>query len=480
MNKSIRDHKNKNNTKDRHVIHCTFAVDISSIIMAFLMAFAIRFRAIVNWSDFSIGLYVDMLVSSILIEIAVYFFNDLRMPSVIEMDPIDNLLAVVRNRFLLIVLSIVYFYFTYRAVLTSRIVMGLFLTFSMVFGYLFRMLYRDFCIKKWGTSGISKMFELHFPNIDIEAADRAVREEGCEGVILIQDGMTREVLDDVLKKLEEREIRTYVALNVGNYNVRSGIVTDISEYATIPGYIRKERFELFGVRFCVSRIEEAVHHVINHLDSLKGEYICFSNVHTAVMAKENKEYADVLNSAAYVFPDGAPIANLEIKKGYSGVERVAGPDFMDNMFRDTQYTGISHYFYGSTEETIESLKERLSKRYPGIDIRGFYSPPFRPLTPEEDAEDIRRINESGADIVWIGLGAPKQEKWMSAHKGQLNAVMMGVGAGFDFHAGTIKRAPKWMRRIGLEWLYRLFKDPVRLYKRYIVTNIKFFWYLLTS
>ena len=97
---------------------------------------------------------------------------------------------------------------------------------------------------------------------------------------------------------------------------------------------------------------------------------------------------------------------------------------------------------------------------------------------EEDAEDIRRINDSGADIVWIGLGAPKQEKWMNAHKGKINAVMMGVGAGFDFHAGTISRAPKWMRRIGLEWLYRLVKDPVRLYKRYIATNVKFFWYLI--
>ena len=269
-----------------------------------------------------------------------------------------------------------------------------------------------------------------------------------------------------------------MSLGVGGYRVRSGIVTDISEYATIPGYIRKERFELFGVKFCVSRIEEAVHHVIGHLDRLKGEYICFSNVHTTVMAKENKEYADVLNGAAYVFPDGAPIARLEIKKGYQGVERVAGPDFMENMFRDTQYTGISHYFYGSTEETIESLKVRLAKQYPGLDVRGFYSPPFRPLTAEEDAEDIRRINESGADIVWIGLGAPKQEKWMNAHKGKINAVMMGVGAGFDFHAGTIQRAPKWMRRIGLEWLYRLIKDPVRLYKRYIVTNIKFAWYSL--
>ncbi len=106
-----------------------------------------------------------------------------------------------------------------------------------------------------------------------------------------------------------------------------------------------------------------------------------------------------------------------------------------------------------------------------------YSPPFRDITPEEDAEDIRRINDSGADIVWVGLGAPKQEKWMNAHKDKINAVMMGVGAGFDFHGGTIKRAPVWIRKIGLEWLYRLCMDPKRLFKRYIVTNLKFIWYL---
>lgn len=109
-----------------------------------------------------------------------------------------------------------------------------------------------------------------------------------------------------------------------------------------------------------------------------------------------------------------------------------------------------------------------------------YSPPFRELSGKEDEEDICRINESGADIVWVGLGAPKQEKWMNAHAGKINAVMMGVGAGFDFHAGTIDRAPVWVQRIGLEWLYRLFQDPGRLFKRYFVTNIKFFWYLFTD
>ena len=139
---------------------------------------------------------------------------------------------------------------------------------------------------------------------------------------------------------------------------------------------------------------------------------------------------------------------------------------------------VSHYFYGSKPETLEMLKAELTRKYPGINIKGMYSPPFRALDSKEDEEVIRRINESGADIVWIGLGAPKQEQWMNAHKGRINGVMMGVGAGFDFHAGTIQRAPVWLQKIGLEWLYRLIRDPGRLLNRYLVTNNKFFWYLL--
>ena len=146
-------------------------------------------------------------------------------------------------------------------------------------------------------------------------------------------------------------------------------------------------------------------------------------------------------------------------------------------------TGLPSYAYGGflgsdNSLTLDKLKENLEARYPGINIKGMYSPPFRPMTPEEDAEDIKRINDSGADIIWIGLGAPKQEKWMNAHKDKVNGVMMGVGAGFDFHAGTIRRAPVYLQKVGLEWLYRLFTDPGRLFRRYVVTNCKFVWYMI--
>ncbi len=230
---------------------------------------------------------------------------------------------------------------------------------------------------------------------------------------------------------------------------------------------------MFGVNYAVASITGAVLCVKEHLADLKGKYICFSNVHTTVMARENDEYRNILNGAALVFADGNPIAKYQKRNGYLYAERVAGPDFMGEMFG---IKGVSHYFYGSSDKTLKKLKSNLERDYPGIDIRGIYSPPYRKLTAEEDEFDIDRINSSGADIVWIGLGAPKQEKWMKAHEGKINGVMMGVGAGFDFHASTIKRAPKWIQTIGFEWLYRLFQDPKRLVKRYFVTNTKFLFY----
>ena len=137
--------------------------------------------------------------------------------------------------------------------------------------------------------------------------------------------------------------------------------------------------------------------------------------------------------------------------------------------------GYRHFFYGSTEETLEKLQKHLGENYPGVQIAGMYSPPFRSLTEEEDKEIIRMINESQADFVWIGLGAPKQERWMSDHKGIISGFMVGVGAAFDYLAGNITRAPEWMQKTNLEWLYRLMQEPKRLFKRYFYTNTKFIW-----
>jgi N-acetylglucosaminyldiphosphoundecaprenol N-acetyl-beta-D-mannosaminyltransferase len=157
------------------------------------------------------------------------------------------------------------------------------------------------------------------------------------------------------------------------------------------------------------------------------------------------------------------------------MKRTSGPDYMGEIFRLSKENGYRHFFYGSKEDTLNKLRENLERDYPGIEIAGMISPPFRELTEEEDADITRRINEADADFVWVGLGAPKQEIWMARHKDRIKGFMIGVGAGFDYYAGNIERAPEWMQRANLEWLYRLMQDPGRLFKRYWYTNTRFIW-----
>jgi len=456
--------------------HKTFIIDELSIILAFISAVAIRYKAIINWVDFSLGIYLSMIVTVILFEIIVYFSYDAKRYPIVEMDPVENMLKLIRSRLFLIGLSVAYLFATQKSVLASRRVVIYFMTFSVVYGYVLRMLYRRSYIRKWGVPGEIRALVVDNVNEGIENIIDSYKNGDYECVVICAAALTEKKSYSLMHALEENGIRTYLTMESLGYTVKPGIVIDVDGFATIPAFVRGERFDVFGVKYAVARVEEAVFHVIRHLDELKGKYICFSNVHTTVMAMEDKGYADILNGAAFVFPDGTPIARRQKRSGIIGAERVAGPDFMRNMFKNTQDGKVSHYFYGSTEKTLSALKEKLELEYPGINIKGMYSPPFRKLTDEEDAEVVNMINESGADIVWIGLGAPKQEKWMKAHEGKINGVMMGVGAGFDFHAGTARRAPIWVQKVGLEWLFRLFVDPKRLFKRYLVTNSKFVWY----
>ena len=167
-------------------------------------------------------------------------------------------------------------------------------------------------------------------------------------------------------------------------------------------------------------------------------------------------------------PDGGPLATVGRKRGYKNMSRTTGPDLMDEIFKMSESIGYTHFFYGSSEETLKILKEKLEEKYPNMNIVGMYSPPYRPITEEEDYQIIKMINNSKADFVWIGLGAPKQEKWMYDHQGKIVGLMIGVGAGFDYFAGKIKRAPEWMQKHNLEWLYRLWQEPKRLFKRYLL------------
>jgi N-acetylglucosaminyldiphosphoundecaprenol N-acetyl-beta-D-mannosaminyltransferase len=231
--------------------------------------------------------------------------------------------------------------------------------------------------------------------------------------------------------------------------------------------------QVLGVEIAAGTMKEAVTEVCAHLDRIRGHYITFVNTHAIVMACESDKYCHVQNKAAIAFADGAPIAFCERKKGCLSAERVAGPDFMTEIFAISAQKGYRHYFYGSDAATLQKLKANLEKTYPDIAIAGTYAPPYEKKLRKDYQEDITRINEANPDFVWIGLGAPKQEFWMYRQSGKINAVMLGVGAGFDFHAGVVRRAPKWMQRCGLEWLYRLLQEPGRLGGRYLKTNLKF-------
>ncbi|MEQ6341621.1 MAG: WecB/TagA/CpsF family glycosyltransferase [Gammaproteobacteria bacterium] len=205
----------------------------------------------------------------------------------------------------------------------------------------------------------------------------------------------------------------------------------------------------------------------------ESRYVCICNVHSVVTAGQDVAFSRVVREADMATPDGAPVAWMLRKLGYTDQQRINGPDLMWKYCEQAAQRGESIYLYGGMTETLEILQRRLAEVFPGLRIAGAYSPPFRVTTNEEDEADVVRINASGATTVWVSLGCPKQEKWMAAHRGRVNAVMIGVGAAFDYHAGTIKRAPKWMQNAGLEWLHRLCSEPRRLWRRYMVTNTLF-------
>lgn len=204
----------------------------------------------------------------------------------------------------------------------------------------------------------------------------------------------------------------------------------------------------------------------------ESRYVCICNVHSVVTVSQDAEFRRVVNEADMATPDGAPVAWMLRQLGFNGQERINGPDLMWKYIEAMSHAE-SIFFYGGTEATLAALRDRLLITFPSLKIAGMISPPFRPLSTDEDAAMVARINTSGAGIIFIGLGCPKQEKWMASHRGRINAVMVGVGAAFDYHAGTIRRAPQWMQDIGLEWLHRLCSEPRRLWKRYLITNTIF-------
>ena len=234
-----------------------------------------------------------------------------------------------------------------------------------------------------------------------------------------------------------------------------------------------KKCNILGVRIAAVNMDMLIDVINENIESFKGEYICVSNVHTTVMAYDDKDYMDIQNSSILSIPDGGPLSTLGRKKGFNEMKRTTGPDLLEQVLKISDKYKYKHFFYGSSTNTLEKLKNEIINKYGNLNIVGMYSPPFRELTDVEDRDVINMINEANPDFVWVGLGAPKQEYWMYAHKHKIKGLMIGVGAAFDYLAGNIKRAPMWMQKLNLEWLYRLMQDPVRLFTRYLYTNVKF-------
>jgi N-acetylglucosaminyldiphosphoundecaprenol N-acetyl-beta-D-mannosaminyltransferase len=239
-----------------------------------------------------------------------------------------------------------------------------------------------------------------------------------------------------------------------------------------------KKCKILKVNLCITTMKELLDYIQSNIRVIKGGYLCFSNVHTTVTSFENEEYLKIQNSSILSLPDGAPLSIIMKKRGFKEADRITGPDFMSEIFKISEELGYTHFFYGSKKETLNLLEANLKEKYPKLNIVGLISPPFRPLTIDENREVIQQINQSNADFLWVGLGAPKQEIWMFEQKNKINSIMVGVGAGFDYHANLIKRAPILMQKYSLEWLYRLIQDPKRLLERYITTNTKFIYYIL--
>ncbi len=221
--------------------------------------------------------------------------------------------------------------------------------------------------------------------------------------------------------------------------------------------------------------EDAIARIQGWADQRSSRYVCITNVHSVVTARRDGLFSQVVRSADMATPDGAPVAWMLRRLGFAEQQRINGPDLMWRYCEQAAGRNESIYLLGATPETLERLQNRLAATFPALRIAGAESPPFRPLSGSEDAAIVARINASGAGTVWVSLGCPKQELWMATHRGQVRAVMVGVGAAFDYHAGTVRRAPAWMRNAGLEWLHRLASEPRRLWRRYLLTNSIFIW-----
>lgn len=232
--------------------------------------------------------------------------------------------------------------------------------------------------------------------------------------------------------------------------------------------------EILGIRIDTPTVDAAVDQLCSWIDARSHRhYVTLTNVHMIVEARQSRAFRAVLREASLSLPDGMPLVWLARARGNTAV-RISGPDFMMDFCARTTTRSYRHFFFGGDPSVARDVAQVVERRFPGVTVAGWISPPFRELAAEESAELIAEINASQPDIIWVALGCPKQEIWMHKNRHRLSApVMLGVGQAFNVHTGRVPRAPKWMRDSGLEWLFRLSVEPRRLWRRYLFTNANF-------
>ena len=251
--------------------------------------------------------------------------------------------------------------------------------------------------------------------------------------------------------------------------------------AIAPAVYERRSFPVLGVPVDAVQIQDAITRIEEWVAARNGcHYVAVADMHVITEAQHDPTFKHILTSADLVVPDGMPLVWLGRLYGHRLSRRVNGPELMLTFFETTSQKGYRHFLYGGAPGIPERLADILHRRFPGAVVTGTYSPPFRKLTTEEDLQVMEMIRQANPDVVWVGLGAPKQERWMHEHQDGLDVpVLVGVGAAFDINSGAKRQAPMWMREHGLEWLFRLLQEPRRLWHRYLVHGPQFvYWVML--
>ncbi len=244
---------------------------------------------------------------------------------------------------------------------------------------------------------------------------------------------------------------------------------------------RVETYDVLGVKVSVLNLDRAESVITDMISRRKKGYVCVAPVSMVMDCQEDPVYRQIVNSADLVTPDGMPIAWLGRCAGHKEVRRTYGPDLMEQLCDHGRAKGFKHFFYGATPEICDKLELSLKARFPGLNVVGKFAPPFMRQAERLSVDLLRQINGAAPDIIWVGLGAPKQDYWNVLNRSALEApVLIGIGAAFDFLSGVKPQAPRWVQSLGLEWLFRLCSEPRRLWRRYLIGNTHFLWLLFLS